>query len=203
MGYITWHNNCFIKQYKISDYQYKEVLVMCGIIRAVMGSVITPVLQGLGRLEYRGYLSAGIPIVPYDEIKMVKEQEGASKPKKISYIRLKTYTAGELKNGPVALLDKQMAVLVIAPKNNLTDKLLSNIQDVQTRNAPLFIISESSNRKHINLQDDEFFELPSPSGLILPIVSVIPMQLVALYSGQMLGGNINQPKNLAKSVTVE
>ena len=130
-------------------------------------------------------------------------QEGALKLKEISYIHAEAYAAGELKHGPIALLDEKMPVVVIAPKNNLTDKLLSNIQEVQARNAPLFIIGDSSIREYVNLQEDEFFELPLIAESILPIISVIPMQLLALYSAQMLGKNIDQPRNLAKSVTVE
>ena len=130
-------------------------------------------------------------------------QEGALKLKEISYIHAEAYAAGELKHGPIALLDEKMPVLVLAPKNELTDKLLSNIQEVQARNAPLFIIGDSSIKEYINLQDDEFFELPPIAESILPIVSVIPMQLLALYSAEILGKNIDQPRNLAKSVTVE
>lgn len=130
-------------------------------------------------------------------------QEGALKLKEISYIHAEAYAAGELKHGPIALLDEQMPVLVIAPKNDLTDKLLSNIQEVQARNAPLFIIGDSCIREQIHLQDDEFFELPSIPESILPIISVIPMQLLALYTAQLLGKNVDQPRNLAKSVTVE
>jgi glucosamine--fructose-6-phosphate aminotransferase (isomerizing) len=130
-------------------------------------------------------------------------QEGALKLKEISYIHAEAYAAGELKHGPIALLDEQMPVLVIAPKNTLTDKLLSNIKEVQARNAPIFIIGDHSIKEHINLQENEFFEVPAIPESILPIISVIPMQLLALYSAQTLGKNVDQPRNLAKSVTVE
>ncbi len=129
--------------------------------------------------------------------------EGALKLKEISYIHAEAYAAGELKHGPIALLDTQMPVVVLAPKNRLTDKLLSNIQEVQARNAPIFIIGDNSIREYINLQEGEFFELPEIPESILPIVSVVPMQLLALYTAQILGKNIDQPRNLAKSVTVE
>jgi glucosamine--fructose-6-phosphate aminotransferase (isomerizing) len=129
--------------------------------------------------------------------------EGALKLKEISYIHAEAYAAGELKHGPIALLDENMPVLVLAPKNELTDKLLSNIQEAQARNAPLFIIGDRDIRPQINLQEDEFFELPEIPESILPIISVIPMQLLALYTAQILGKNVDQPRNLAKSVTVE
>jgi glucosamine--fructose-6-phosphate aminotransferase (isomerizing) len=130
-------------------------------------------------------------------------QEGALKLKEISYIHAEAYAAGELKHGPIALLDEQMPVVVLAPKNSLTGKLLSNIQEAQARNAPIFVIGDSCIREYINTQEDEFFELPEISESILPIISVIPMQLLALYIAQILGKNIDQPRNLAKSVTVE
>lgn len=130
-------------------------------------------------------------------------QEGALKLKEISYIHAEAYAAGELKHGPIALLDKKMPVLVIAPKNSLTDKLVSNIKEVQARNAPIFIIGDKSNQEYFDLKAGEFFELPQMPESILPIISVIPMQLLALYSAQALGRNVDQPRNLAKSVTVE
>ena len=130
-------------------------------------------------------------------------QEGALKLKEISYIHAEAYAAGELKHGPIALLDAQMPVVVLAPKNRLTDKLLSNIQEVQARNAPIFIIGDNSIRKYINSPEDDFFELPEIPESILPMISVVPMQLLALYTAQILGKDIDQPRNLAKSVTVE
>jgi len=130
-------------------------------------------------------------------------QEGALKLKEISYIHAEAYAAGELKHGPIALIDENMPVVVVAPKDSLSEKLLSNIQEVQARKAPLFIIGDSYIREYVNLKDDEFFELPAIPESILPILSVIPMQLLALHCAQLLGKNVDQPRNLAKSVTVE
>jgi len=129
--------------------------------------------------------------------------EGALKLKEISYIHAEAYAAGELKHGPIALLDENMPVVILAPKDSLTDKLLSNIQEIQARNAPVFIIGDSSIREYVNLQEDEFFELPEIPEPIIPFISVIPMQLLALYCAQALSKNVDQPRNLAKSVTVE
>jgi glucosamine--fructose-6-phosphate aminotransferase (isomerizing) len=130
-------------------------------------------------------------------------QEGALKLKEISYIHAEAYAAGELKHGPIALLDEQMPVVVIAPKDSLTDKLLSNIQEVKARNAPLYVIGDSYIQQSINLPDDQFFELPSMSESIQPILTVIPLQLLALFCATALNKNVDQPRNLAKSVTVE
>jgi len=129
--------------------------------------------------------------------------EAALKLKEISYIHAEAYPAGELKHGPIALVDEKMPVVVIAPNDALTDKLISNIKEVQARNAPVFVIGDKSILKHIDLQKGGFFELPDIEESIQPIVSVIPLQYLALFCGQALNKNVDQPRNLAKSVTVE
>jgi len=129
--------------------------------------------------------------------------EAALKIKEISYIHAEAYPAGELKHGPIALVDEKMPVVVIAPNDSLTDKLISNIKEVQARNAPVFVFGDKSILKHIDLQKGGFFELPDIEESIQPIVSVIPLQYLALFCGQALNKNVDQPRNLAKSVTVE
>jgi len=129
--------------------------------------------------------------------------EAALKLKEISYIHAEAYPAGELKHGPIALVDEKMPVVVIAPNDALTDKLISNIKEVQARNAPVFVIGDKSILKHIDLQKGGFIELPDIEESIQPIVSVIPLQYLALFCGQALNKNVDQPRNLAKSVTVE
>jgi len=180
-----------IKQLKLNfkqcSFLIEKVLQDCSGMKALA--------QKLSKYENALFLGRGIltPIA----------HEGALKLKEISYIHAEAYAAGELKHGPIALLDENMPVLVVAPKDGLTDKLLSNIQEVQARKAPMFIIGDRSIKEHVNLQEDEFFELPPIPESILPIISVIPMQLLALYCAQELGKNVDQPRNLAKSVTVE
>jgi len=129
--------------------------------------------------------------------------EAALKLKEISYIHAEAYPAGELKHGPIALVDEKMPVVVIAPNDCLIDKLISNIKEVQARNAPVFVIGDKSILKHIDIQKGGFFELPDIEESIQPIVSVIPLQYLALFCGQALNKNVDQPRNLAKSVTVE
>ncbi len=129
--------------------------------------------------------------------------EAALKLKEISYIHAEAYPAGELKHGPIALVDEKMPVVVIAPNDGLIDKLISNIKEVQARNAPVFVIGDKSILKHIDIQKGGFFELPDIEESIQPIVSVIPLQYLALFCGQALNKNVDQPRNLAKSVTVE
>jgi len=129
--------------------------------------------------------------------------EGALKLKEVSYLHAEAYAAGELKHGPIALLDEHMPVVVIAPKSELTDKLISNIQEAKARRAPIFIIGDRKVCKHFGLLKNHVFELPDVPESIAPIISVVPLQLLALYCGQLKGKNVDQPRNLAKSVTVE
>ncbi|XOD70396.1 MAG: glutamine--fructose-6-phosphate transaminase (isomerizing) [Sodalis sp. (in: enterobacteria)] len=128
--------------------------------------------------------------------------EGALKLKEISYIHSEAYAAGELKHGPLALIDSNMSVIVIAPNNKLLEKLKSNIEEVSTRGGLLYIFSE---------QDAEFSEsenikvilLPHIESIVAPIFYAVPMQLLAYHIALIKGTNIDQPRNLAKSVTVE
>jgi glucosamine--fructose-6-phosphate aminotransferase (isomerizing) len=129
--------------------------------------------------------------------------EGGLKLKEVSYLHAEAYDAGELKNEPVALLDETMPVVAIAPKNELTKKLISNIQEVKARCAPLFIIGDKEVCKHFDLAKNHIFELSDIPESIALIISVIPLQLLALYCGQLKGNNVDQPRNLVKSVTVE
>lgn len=128
--------------------------------------------------------------------------EGALKLKEISYIHAEAYPAGELKHGPLALVDNDMPVVVLAPNTALLDKLKANIQEVQARGGELFIITESS------LQHDlpgqlHLLGLPSIPEEIAPVIYTLPLQLLAYYVAVLKGTDVDQPRNLAKSVTVE
>lgn len=129
--------------------------------------------------------------------------EGALKLKEISYIHAESFPAGELKHGPLALVDSSMSVIVVAPSDELLNKLKSNIDEVYTREGLLFIFTdekagfgETSGRKKIVM-------LPLVDALMAPFLYVIPLQLLAYYVGVLKGLDIDQPRNLAKSVTVE
>ena len=128
--------------------------------------------------------------------------EGALKLKEISYIHAEAYAAGELKHGPLALVDEDMPVVAVAPNNNLLEKLKSNLEEVKARGGKLYIFS------------DEISEVESTNGMIVlninnvydymsPIIHTIPLQLLAYYVAVIKGADIDQPRNLAKSVTVE
>jgi len=128
--------------------------------------------------------------------------EGALKLKEISYIHAEAYPAGELKHGPLALVDADMPIIVVAPNDKLLEKLKSNLQEVQARGGQLYVFAdvesglESSDNFHV-------IEVPRVGGHVTPIVYTIPLQLLAYYVAVLKGTDVDQPRNLAKSVTVE
>ncbi|WP_428356880.1 glutamine--fructose-6-phosphate transaminase (isomerizing) [Methyloprofundus sp.] len=128
--------------------------------------------------------------------------EGALKLKEISYIHAEAYPAGELKHGPLALIDAEMPVVTVAPNNSLLEKLKSNIQEVSARGGQLIVFLDES----INTEEDEHVQIvrmPKVNNLISPIVYVIPLQLLSYHVAVLKGTDVDQPRNLAKSVTVE
>jgi glucosamine--fructose-6-phosphate aminotransferase (isomerizing) len=128
--------------------------------------------------------------------------EGALKLKEISYIHAEGYAAGELKHGPLALIDEEIPVVVVAPNNELLDKLKSNIQVVRARGGQLFVIADVAT----GLADEPgttVIRMPHADTYIAPIVYTVPLQLLAYYVAVLKGTDVDQPRNLAKSVTVE
>ena len=125
--------------------------------------------------------------------------EGALKLKEISYIHAESYPAGELKHGPLALIDDGFPVIVVAPENNLFDKLQANIQEVKARGGKVYVLSDTNK----DLAVDFHIQLPHVPQTVAPIVYVVPLQLLAYHVGVMKGTDVDQPRNLAKSVTVE
>lgn len=128
--------------------------------------------------------------------------EGALKLKEISYIHAEAYPAGELKHGPLALVDESMPIITMVPHNNLLDKLKSNLQEVSARGGELFIFADRSTDLH-NEDAITFTEVPKVPEILEPIVHTIPMQLLSYHVAVVKGTDVDQPRNLAKSVTVE
>lgn len=129
--------------------------------------------------------------------------EGALKLKEISYTHAEGYPAGELKHGPLALVDKHLPVFVVAPFDNLIDKVKSNIQEVRARQGKLFVLSNDPSLENEISEDFQVIKMPDvPQGLE-PIVYVIPLQLLAYLTASLKGTDVDKPRNLAKSVTVE
>lgn len=128
--------------------------------------------------------------------------EGALKLKEISYIHAEGYPAAEMKHGPIALIDQNMPVVVIATRDSSYDKILSNIQEVKARNG-IVIAVVTEGDEMISKSADHTLEIPAADQKLLSLLSVIPLQLIAYHIAVMRGCNVDQPRNLAKSVTVE
>lgn len=128
--------------------------------------------------------------------------EGALKLKEISYIHAEAYAAGELKHGPLALIDAEMPVIVVAPQNDLIEKLKSNVEEVRARGGLMYVFADSK----ANFASDEtmkVIDVPLCDDIIAPIVYTLPLQLLSYYVAIIKGTDVDQPRNLAKSVTVE
>ncbi len=128
--------------------------------------------------------------------------EGALKLKEISYIHAEGYPAAEMKHGPIALIDKQMPVVVIATNNVHYDKIVSNIQEIKSRDGIIIGIVTKGD-KIVRELADYVIEVPETLESLTPLLTTIPLQLLSYHIAVMLGRNVDQPRNLAKSVTVE
>ncbi|TXK60955.1 glutamine--fructose-6-phosphate transaminase (isomerizing) [Alkalisalibacterium limincola] len=127
--------------------------------------------------------------------------EGALKLKEISYIHAEAYAAGELKHGPLALVDQDMPVIAVAPNDHLIDKLLSNMEEVRARGGELFVFVEDGVGRGID--SENMLVLPASGEIAAPVVFTIPLQLLSYHVAVLRGTDVDQPRNLAKSVTVE
>jgi glucosamine--fructose-6-phosphate aminotransferase (isomerizing) len=129
-------------------------------------------------------------------------KEGALKLKEISYIHAEAYPAGELKHGPLALVDNEMPVIAVAPNNELLEKLKSNLQEVSARGGQLYVFADAD-AGFSNDDGIRVLNLPHCSDFLAPIVYTIPLQLLSYHVAVIKGTDVDQPRNLAKSVTVE
>jgi len=146
--------------------------------------------------------------------------EGALKLKEISYIHAEGYAAGEMKHGPIALIDEDMPVVVVCPRDNHYEKTLSNMQEVKAREGQLIAVCTagdidvrricthdgppmSSRGGHVVVSEPDVFEIPEAAPEVLPLLTVLPLQLLAYYMADLKGTDVDQPRNLAKTVTVE
>ncbi|MBF0167605.1 MAG: glutamine--fructose-6-phosphate transaminase (isomerizing) [Alphaproteobacteria bacterium] len=129
--------------------------------------------------------------------------EGALKLKEISYIHAEGYAAGELKHGPIALLDENMPVIAIAPSDALFEKTASNIEEVIARGARVFLFTDAKGAKRLGHKAWATVELPDVDSFVTPLLYAIPIQLLAYHTAVAKGTDVDQPRNLAKSVTVE
>jgi glutamine---fructose-6-phosphate transaminase (isomerizing) len=129
--------------------------------------------------------------------------EGALKLKEISYIHAEGYAAGELKHGPIALIDENMPVIVIAPHDRVFEKTLSNMQEVAARQGKIILVTDPRGARDVHLDLLSKLTLPAMPATVTPLVYAIPVQLIAYHTAVVMGTDVDQPRNLAKSVTVE
>lgn len=128
--------------------------------------------------------------------------EGALKLKEISYIHAEGYPAAEMKHGPIALIDEAMPVVIIATQDDSYEKVVSNIQEVKARKGQVIAVITEGDSLIADIAD-HVLEVPATSQLLMPLISVVPLQLLSYHIAVMRGCNVDQPRNLAKSVTVE
>jgi glucosamine--fructose-6-phosphate aminotransferase (isomerizing) len=129
--------------------------------------------------------------------------EGALKLKEISYIHAEGYAAGELKHGPIALIDETMPVIVIAPYDRVFEKTVSNMQEVAARGGRIILVTDPKGALEATVESTVVLTLPEMPSTVTPLVYAIPVQLMAYHTAVMMGTDVDQPRNLAKSVTVE
>jgi glucosamine--fructose-6-phosphate aminotransferase (isomerizing) len=128
--------------------------------------------------------------------------EGALKLKEISYIHAEGYPAGEMKHGPIALIDREMPVVVLATRNEIYNKVLSNVEEVKAREGRVIALASRSDQEIVKRVDD-VISIPETHPSLAPILLTLPLQLLAYYMADLKGTDVDQPRNLAKSVTVE
>jgi glutamine---fructose-6-phosphate transaminase (isomerizing) len=129
--------------------------------------------------------------------------EGALKLKEISYIHAEGYAAGELKHGPIALIDETLPVVVIAPFDRVFEKTASNMQEVAARGGKIILVTDPKGAREAGIQTLATLILPEMASTATPLVYAIPVQLIAYHTAVVMGTDVDQPRNLAKSVTVE
>ena len=156
---------------------------------------IDAMAQALANTDHVLYLGRG-PSYPL-------AMEGALKLKEISYIHAEGYAAGELKHGPIALIDDSMPVVAIAPPDQLFEKTLSNIQQVRARGGRVFLFTDQKGAQAAGSDAEAVFVLPDVDAFAAPILYALPVQLLAYHTAVVKGTDVDQPRNLAKSVTVE
>ena len=175
----------------------RELVALPAAVSAALGTEgqIERIAKGLSKAKDVLYLGRGqmFPVA----------MEGALKLKEISYIHAEGYPAGELKHGPIALVDETMPVIVVAPSDELMEKTLSNMQEVAARGGQIILVPDEEGGRHIGQGVAETIVIPKVSSFVAPILALIPVQLLAYHTAVFMGTDVDQPRNLAKSVTVE
>ena len=174
----------------------ESLTTLSGLVEQVLSqeSAIEDVARRYSRYSDFLYLGRGIqyPIA----------LEGALKLKEISYIHAEGYPSGEMKHGPIALIDENMPVVAVAPRDNVYEKLVSNLEEVKARDGKVIALCNEADAK-IREVADEVFLVPVCDPYLMPVLTVVPLQLLAYHIAVKRGADVDQPRNLAKSVTVE
>jgi glucosamine--fructose-6-phosphate aminotransferase (isomerizing) len=184
----------------LSDESKKNLISQISMIPELVGTClereddVIEVARKYKDIEHILYLGRGI--------NMPIAYEGALKLKEISYIHAEAYPAGEMKHGPIALIDKQMPVLAIMPKDKWYEKMLNQVEQAKARGGKIIILASDGDDRVKTLGDDVLW-IPEATWMINPILAVIPLQIFAYHIAAMKGLDVDQPRNLAKSVTVE
>ena len=155
---------------------------------------VARIAQGLLGARSALYLGRGVNVAT--------AMEGALKLKEISYVHAEAYPTGEMKHGPIALIDETMPVIAVATASALYDKTVSNLQEVKARDGRLIVVANEGDER-VREHADEVIYVPATHELLSPVVNVVPLQLLAYEVASRLGRDVDQPRNLAKSVTVE
>lgn len=174
----------------------KELILIPGLMETVLG--LDEAIMELARkvFHYKDFLYLG------RGINYPVALEGALKLKEVSYIHAEGYPAGEMKHGPIALIDEDMPVVVITPRDHTYDRMIANIQEVKARDGMVIALA-SEGDKEIKSKIDHIFYIPVVSDYLTPLLMAIPLQLLAYHIAVRRGCDVDQPRNLAKSVTVE
>jgi len=185
---------------RLSEEQVAELLKPAFVIPSQIEAIITnePTVQGIARK----YASARDFLFLGRGINYPVAFEGALKLKEISYIHAEGYSAGEMKHGPIALIDDKMPVVVLIPNDELFEKSLSNMKEVESRNGRIIAVTNHTSPELVRIAAD-IIEVPATSSLLTPVLMTVPLQLMAYHIAVERGTDVDQPRNLAKSVTVE
>lgn len=184
----------------ISEKRKSELVADLALIPALVGEcldreeAIEMIARKILNAEHSLYLGRGI--------NMPIAYEGALKLKEISYIHAEGYPAGEMKHGPIALIDKDMPVVAICPRDHWYEKMISQIEQAKARGAFVIAVAEDGDHRAAELADEVLW-VPHASWLLMPVITVIPLQILAYQIAALRGLDVDQPRNLAKSVTVE
>src|SRR3712207_4881472 len=192
--------NCALEMGKITEDDYREIIKNMRDIPAKIQEVldnrtkIEEVAKGIVEKEHAFFPGRGIDYS--------LAMEGSLKLKEISYMHAEAFAAGELKHGTIALIEESTPVISIATQQNMFEKMVSNMEEVRARGAYVVAIAQNHNKEVEKVSNDVIY-IPDSDDLLSPIVAVVPMQLLALNVSTLRGLDVDKPRNLAKSVTVE